>query len=77
MKTFVRNCVSCQQHKFNRHTKSPVERINAPASRFQTVHIDIVGPLPVAYVGDSNNMLPYKHILKCIDRATRWIERIR
>ena len=29
--------------------------------------------MPVAYVGDSNNMLHYKYVLTCIDRATRWI----
>ena len=40
VKTFVRNCISCQQHKVNGHIKSTVEPINAPADRFQTVHID-------------------------------------
>ena len=53
-----------------------MEPINAPADRLQTVHIDMVGKLPVAYVGDHNNLLPYKYVLTYIDRATRRIEAI-
>lgn len=46
VKEFVYSCVHCQAAKVNRHTRSPVEPISAPSDRFQTVHIDIVGPLP-------------------------------
>jgi len=37
-------------------------------SRFDHVHVDLVGPLPY-----SNG---YRYILTCIDRFTRWPEAI-
>lgn len=76
VKEFVRNCTNCQQAKIHRHTKSPVEPISAPADRFQTVHIDIVGPLPNATLPHHPYTLPYRYLLTCIDRATRWSEAI-
>ena len=41
-----------------------------------TCHIDIVGPLPSAYVAGHSYALPYHYLLTCIDRATRWVEAI-
>lgn len=76
IKNFVKHCVNCQQAKVHRHTKSPVIQISAPTDRFQTVHIDIVGPLPPAKVSHYPYPLPYNYILTCIDRATRWTEAI-
>jgi hypothetical protein len=76
IKSFVRFCESCQQAKVHRHTRSPVTPITAPSDRFQTVHIDIVGPLPPAFLPTESNPLPYKYLLTCIDRATRWTEAI-
>lgn len=64
--------MDCQQAKVARHTKSLIEFILAIADRFQTVHIDIVGPLPDSYVLNQTQSLPYKYLLTCIDRATRW-----
>lgn len=76
IKTFVKNCSNCQQAKVTRHTKSPILPISSPSDRFQCVHIDIVGPLPPASVPDSTYFLPYKYLLTCIDRSTRWAEAI-
>lgn len=67
--------MSCQQSKIHRHTKSSVSNFELPSPRFQTVHIDIVGPLPtVPNPADPYSVSPYRYLLTCIDRATRWIE---
>ena len=66
--------MSCQQSKIHLHTKSPVSNFDLPSSRFQTVHIDIVGPLPTVPNLSDPYLSPYRYLLTCIDRATRWIE---
>lgn len=43
---FYRSCITCQANKVHQHNKVALEKIAAPDSRFQHVHIDIVGPLP-------------------------------
>ena len=67
-------CLSCQQAKTVRHTKSKVDHFSLPTERFQTIHIDIVGPLPPVKNPDNPYVSPYKYLLTCIDRCTRWIE---
>ena len=52
--------------KGNRHTKSPLVHRLPPTSRFHSIHVDLVGPLPV-----SNSMT---YILTIVDRFTRWPE---
>ena len=54
----TRSCHDCQQSKIHRHTKAPL----------QTIHVDIVGPLPPS--------CGYKYLFTCIDRYTRWPEAI-
>ena len=76
VKDFVTTCVKCQEAKINRHTRSPVEPISAPSDRLQTVHIDIIGPMPAAVIPNYSYNLPYRYVLTCIDRATRWSEAI-
>ena len=71
---WCRECMNCQEAKVNRHTKSPAQSFSLPSPRFQTVHIDIVGPLPTVKSLNSPDNSPYKYILTMIDRATRWIE---
>ena len=58
-------CMSCQQSKVHKHVHSPILKFELPSERFQTVHIDIVGPLPA--VKNLND--DYKLLL-----TTRWIE---
>ena len=51
-----------------RHVRSPPGALSVPSSRFETVHVDIVGTL-----------LPsrgQRFILTCIDRFSRWVEAI-
>ena len=68
IKQWTRACLSCQLSKVHRHTLSPLSSFPVPDARFDNVHIDIVGPLPL-----SNS---YSYILTCIDRFTCWPEAI-
>ena len=64
IKIWTQTCLSCQKSKTNRHTKSPPGQFKKPDGRFTNLHIDIVGPLPIA-----NDC---QYILTIIDRFTRW-----
>ena len=76
VKQWVRECQSCQESKIHKHTKSPPQEFSVPnSSRFECVHIDIVGPLPPAYSVDSpRDSTAYRYIVTFMDRATRWVE---
>lgn len=63
---WVASCHKCQGSKINRYTKTPTGIFEIPKGRFDHIHIDLVGPLPV-----SNG---YKYILTIIDRYSRWPE---
>ena len=65
---WCKNCVACQAAKVSRHNKPVPSQFIAPDSRFEHVHIDIVGPLPV-YEG-------YQYLLTMVDRYSRWPEAI-
>lgn len=65
---WTKNCINCQKAKIIRHTKSATENIKVPPGRFEHIHIDLVGPLPVSQ--------GYSYILTCIDRFSRWPEAI-
>lgn len=65
---FIKCCVDCQQSKIQRHTMSPICRFELPKSRFQHIHMDLVGPLP-----PSNG---YRYLLTMVDRYTRWPEAV-
>jgi len=71
----VQCCLICQKQKVGKHTKAALQQLQHPASRFAVIHIDLVGPLPVSNNAERNNV-PYKYLLTCIDRFTRWIEAI-
>ena len=76
IRSWVRECQHCQEAKVHRHTKKPFESFDKPCSRFEIVHIDIVGPLPPSRSRDQTYTSPERYLLTCIDRATRWIEAI-
>lgn len=60
------SCLACQRSKIYKHTKSPIHKIEIPAGRFDHIHMDLVGPLPI-----SNG---YRYLLTVIDRNSRWPE---
>lgn len=65
VKHWTQSCLSCQSSKITRHTKPRV--LSFPTgSRFDTVHLDIVGPLPPCK--------GYTYLFTIIDRKTRWCE---
>lgn len=63
---WAKTCLPCQRAKVHRHNHRIPEQIPVPDDRFQHVHLDIVGPLPI-----SRGM---KYCLTMIDRTTRWPE---
>ena len=66
IKAWSRSCLPCQRSKVNTHIVSPVGTFPSSTTRFDNIHIDIVGPLPVSH-GST-------YLLTCIDRFTRWPE---
>ena len=44
--TWTKECLICQENKVHCHTKATITPFNLPSGRFETVHMDIVGPLP-------------------------------
>ena len=65
---WTRSCHACQQSKVYRHVKAPLQSFPAPAARFDSIHVDIVGPLPPSQ--------GYTYLFTCVDRYTRWPEAI-
>ena len=61
-------CLSCQQSKISRHVASPLQSFPVPSSRFEHLHVDIVGPFPPSR--------GYTYLFTVIDRFTRWPEAI-
>ena len=61
-------CLSCQQSKIARHVASPLQSFPVPSSRFEHLHVDIVGPFPPSR--------GYTYLFTVIDRFTRWPEAI-
>ena len=64
---WVKECVACQKYKVARHLKPPLFHFPC-TSRFETIHLDLVGPLPI----DNG----YQYILTMMDRASRWPEAV-
>ena len=65
-KQWTRTCENCQTSKISRYVKNKPDHFQAPESRFDHVHIDVVGLLPI--------INGYKYILTIIDRFSRWPE---
>lgn len=67
IKQWVKSCASCQCVKISKHTKTPLQPIVEPDSRFEKIHLDLIH-LPL-----KNG---YKFVLTIIDRFSRWPEAI-
>lgn len=60
---YIESCKSCNEIKTNPSDKlkAPIVITNSPQAAFETVHIDVVGPLPVTI----DNNLPV-NFSRCI-----------
>ncbi|GFS70976.1 transposon Ty3-I Gag-Pol polyprotein [Nephila pilipes] len=56
----------CQRAKVSQHTRSENGKFELPSSRFEHVHIDLVGPLPPSE--------GFRYCLTCVDRFSKWPE---
>ena len=75
IKQWTKECLNCQQAKVNKHTKSAISHPTFPATdRFQTIHMDIVGPLPPSKPLGHPYTVDVRYVVTFIDRSTRWIE---
>lgn len=68
IRDWSRNCLTCQRSKITKHVKLPFSAFPQCSGRFETVHIDLVGPLPPSE--------GFKYCLTIIDRFSRWPEAI-
>jgi hypothetical protein len=62
---WVRDCQQCCRGKVTGQPAAPVQPIHVPGKRFSHMHVDLVGPLPVAEDGST-------YIFTMVDRSTRW-----
>ena len=63
---WARACLECQRAKVSWHVFAPIGSYHLPRARFSTVHIDLVGPLPISQ--------GFRYCLTAVDRLTRWPE---
>lgn len=68
VRRWARACPQCQRAKIQRHTSAPLIPFPTPDARFDRVHLDLVGPLPLCK--------GHSYLLTCIDRFTRWPEAV-
>jgi cleavage and polyadenylation specificity factor subunit 1 len=64
----AKNCVFCQKAKVHRHVALEAVHIPVPHRRFEHIHVDLVGPLPVSG--------GYNYLFTVLDRTSRWPEAI-
>ena len=65
---WVRSRTACQLAKVHHHTIAPLHKFTLPKSRFDCIHVDIMGPLPQSR--------GYNYLFTIIDRFTHWPEAI-
>ncbi|KAL1512451.1 hypothetical protein ABEB36_002041 [Hypothenemus hampei] len=66
LSVWTQACIQCQKAKIHRHTKTPLVTIPTPKSRFNCVHLDIIGPLPPCRTA--------RYCVTLIDRYSHWPE---
>ena len=64
----ARECPACTASKVTRHVHSPLVHRPVPDTRFSSLHLDLVGPLPQSE-GCS-------YLMTIIDWSTRWVEAV-
>ena len=68
IRQWTRSCLQCQRAKVTTHVRAPVEPLPMPSSRFESLHVDLVGLLPLSQ--------GFSYLLTVVDRFTRWPEAI-
>ena len=48
IRKWAQSCLQCQRLKVHQHTVSPMSTFANPDARFDHVHVDLVGPLPLS-----------------------------
>ena len=66
VKEFVTCCHACQASKIQKHNRAPLQKFDLPSERFQHVHVDLVGKLPMSG--------GFSYLLTVVDRYTRHME---
>ena len=64
VRQWMHECVHCQCSKVVRHTQPPTQQILMPSSRFEHIHVDIIGLLPSSQ--------GFTHLFTIVDRYLRW-----
>lgn len=67
IKEYVQNCLSCQRYKVLNQKPAGFLQTPAPAQRFETLAVDLFGPLPPSKNGN-------RWVLAVEDMATKWME---
>ena len=65
---WARACAPCLQSKVSRHVRAPLSVRTPPDHRFYSVHVDLVGPLPI-----SKGMC---YLFTIVERYSRWVEAV-
>ena len=68
IRQWTRSCLSCQRAKVTTHVRGSVELLPMPSSQFESLHVDLVGTLPISQ--------GFRYLLTVFDRFTRWPEAI-
>nr|CAD2208261.1 unnamed protein product [Meloidogyne enterolobii] len=65
---FVRNCDACQKRKVIglHQSKEPITPMEPSGRPFQRIHVDLMGPVPMAKSG-------YKYVLMIVDSFSKWM----
>ena len=64
----ARCCQACLASKVSKHIHAPLVQRPVPQEWFSSLHVDLVGPLPVSE--------GFSYLFTVIDRTTRWVEAI-
>ena len=65
---WTHSCIQCQCAKIQRHSTTSLSLFPTPDARFDTIHIDLVGPLPPSR--------GFTYLVTYVDQFTRWPEAI-
>lgn len=67
VQNYVKQCTECQRYKVSNTKPAGLLQTPTPSQRFETLSVDLFGPLPETTRG-------HRWILVCEDTATKWVE---